>query len=318
MKNKILEMLENKGSYVSGEDISNALSISRTAVWKHINALRQQGYVIESKTNKGYCLTKSPDRFNEKKFFDSLNTSYMGKNFSALESVDSTNEELKRLARDGAVSGTVVIAEEQTAGKGRIGRSWSSAKYEGVYFSFLTRPRISPVQVPVVTILTGLCVCLAIRKTTNAKAMIKWPNDIIIENKKICGILTEMTAEAEQINFVVTGVGINVNNRSFPDEVGRKATSLYIETGDKQSREIILSEILFLVEKVFTEYFELGELSYIDEYKKYCASIGRDVLVDGKAGHAVDIEKNGELVVEFADGTRQHVFSGEVVVQGIY
>ena len=250
-----------------------------------------------------------------------LKTKWLAKNIIYLPTVDSTNQEVKRIASTHP-NGTVVIAEQQTAGKGRLGRVWSSPNGTGLWLSILLKPEIAPNQIAGITPVCGLGVCKAIRKYTGLNALIKWPNDIIIGNKKICGILTETSVEADNINYAVTGIGINVNTTEFDDNIKHKATSLRIETGSVINRENLFKEIMLPLEEYLDNYFSNPEGGISEEYIALCATLGRKVTVNrGKSifsGKAVAVETTGDLIVELSDGTVEKVSSGEVTVQGIY
>lgn len=258
---------------------------------------------------------------NKLELTNNLETDWLAKEVIYFEVVDSTNQEVKRTAQNYS-HGTVVIAEQQTAGKGRLGRVWSSPNSTGLWFSILLKPDIAPNQIANITLACGLGVCKAIRQFTGLNTLIKWPNDIIIGNKKICGILTEMTAEADRINYAVAGIGINVNTTEFDDEIKHKATSLCIECGTVINRAELFKEIMQSLEEEFDSYFSNPDGAISDEYTSLCATLGREVIVTRGntvfSGKAVAIANTGDLVVELANGTRVNVSSGEVTVQGIY
>ncbi len=322
MQEKIIETLLKSNSYVSGQDISSQLGISRQAVWKYINSLKEKGYVIESSTNKGYRLVSLPDYLNAEGIRRHLHTNVIGKNLIVLDSVGSTNDYLKKLGEEGCPNGTVVAAREQTRGKGRLGRVWQTKKDDGVAFSVLLRPNFAPSEVSPITPLAGLAVCKAIREYTGLDCMIKWPNDIIVGRKKIAGILTEMSAEFDAVDYVITGIGINVEHTMFPEEIAYKATSILLETG----RHIDKNELLSCVLSYLENEFSLNNLELtpnaVNEYSSMCATINRNVSFRRGTrtinGVAVGIESNGELKVMLSDGTICLVNSGEVTVQGIY
>ncbi len=321
-KNKIYLLLKQCDGYVSGEKISEVLGITRSAVWKYIKQLRKDGYVIESATRKGYHLMQSSDKLNEAELSYSLNTKTLGNKIIFLPKTDSTNTEIKRLAVKGYAEGVTVVAEQQTGGKGRLGRMWVSPSDTGLWFSFLLKPDLSPLHIAGITLACGMGVCIAIRKYTSLNAFIKWPNDIIINNKKVCGILTEMSAEADKINFAVVGIGINVNTTFFPAEIQHKATSLFLEKGIAIDRKELFRQVLTEVEKYLNDYSENYGIYVIDEYKKYCATLGRNVcVVRGNhtiQGKAVDIAETGDLIILTDDNQKININSGEVTVQGIY
>lgn len=320
MKEKVLNLLK-EGEYISGEKLSEILGVSRTAVWKAINTLRKEGYEIDSVTKRGYKLMKKPNVINAADIAEGLDLKVIGTEIVTLKTVDSTNEEIKRRAQKNAESGLVVIACNQTAGKGRLGRSWFSSD-GGIYFSVLLRPELPPNDISGITLAAGLGVCVAIRKLTGLNAMIKWPNDVIIGNKKVCGILTEMTAQTDMVDFVVVGIGINVLNDSFPEEISNKVTSLKMETEEQINLSQLMREIISVLDRIFTSYLLGISQEDMKLYKSMCATIGREVsLIRGgekMSGKAIDITADGELVVRLKDGKRITVNSGEVTVQGIY
>ncbi len=264
---------------------------------------------------------KNNNIINQNTLTENLKTKWLAKKLVYLPSVDSTNQEVKRIASD-YPNGTVVVAEKQTAGKGRLGRIWSSPKGTGLWFSILLKPDISPNQIAGITLACGLGVCKAIRKYTGLNALIKWPNDIIIGNKKICGILTEMKAQADRISYAIAGIGINVNTTEFDEDIKHKATSLSVEANIAIDRVDLFKEIMLCLEKSFEDYFSNPDKAISDEYIKLCATLGRNVTVTrGNTifnGKAVGVNATGDLLVEIQDGTTIQVSSGEVTVQGIY
>ena len=321
-KDKILQCLKEAGDYVSGEDLSRKLGVSRSAVWKNINSLRESGYPIESVTNRGYRLSAEPDVLNEPEVLDGLKTKTVGRSIAAFREIDSTNEEAKRRAQQGAPHGSVFVAERQLGGKGRLGRVWVSPPKTGLWFTILLRPEEVPSQVAGITLLTGLAVCRAIRAATGCGAMIKWPNDIVIGGRKVCGILTEMSAEIDRVHYAVVGIGINVNNGDFPPELSVKATSLRMETGKPVSRVRLLQRILEEFERLYDDYDKENQPFFLQDYKSLCVTLGRTVGASrGRekiTGTAVDITPDGELVVRLENGDLFQINSGEVTVQGIY
>lgn len=321
MKDKILSALENGGEYVSGEELSRRLGVSRTAVWKNIKALRDDGYIISSSTNKGYRLEGIPDLLNKQKICEGLKVNSVGTDLMIMKTVDSTNEEAKRKAAEGAASGLIIAAENQTEGKGRLGRSWKSSS-GGLYFTLMLRPELPPADIAGITLSAGYGVCLAIREFTGLDAMIKWPNDVIIGNRKVCGILTEMAAQSDRIDYVAIGIGINVNLSEFPEEIKNKATSLYLESGKKTDRNELFMCVIQKLDKVIGSFLFSFSAEDIEGFKKLCATIGKRVTLSRAGielcGEAVDITPAGELVIRNDEGKEFTVNSGEVTVQGIY
>lgn len=322
VKEKILAMLKENDGYLSGMEISRKLGVSRTAIWKNINSLRSDGYQIDSITNRGYQLISSPDILNAAMIQDHLGTELIGKEIEILKTVDSTNEEVKRRANLGAESGLIVAAEEQTAGKGRFGRSWNSQDKEAIYFTVLIRPELSPGDIASITLAAGYAVCLAVREYTQLDARIKWPNDIIIGHRKLCGILTEMAAQSDKIDYIAIGIGININQKSFPEEIKTKATSLYLETGHKIDRNDFFRIVIRKLDMVLKSFCVSVSVKDIENFKRLCATIGRKVSVQRfdsiLEGTAIDITPSGELVIKANDGKKYDINSGEVTVQGIY
>ena len=320
-KQTILQLLQQTDGYISGQELSSQLNITRAAVWKHIRSLRAEGYTIDSVTNRGYRLLHSPDLLSPESILAGLKTHTVGKRVFCFASTDSTNEEAKRHALQGVPDGSLFLAEEQTQGKGRLGRVWTSPPGSGLWFSVLKRTGLSPLQVSNMTLITGLAVCRAIRAQTGCPALIKWPNDIVIGSRKVCGILTEMAAEVDKVEYVIPGIGINVNIPSFPPELKKKATSLQIEMGKPVPRLPLLLAVLEELEKAL-DAFEENPLAFPEEYRQLCVSLNRTVKFfrNGREHHgrAVDISSEGELLVQEEDGSLTPIYSGEVSVQGIY
>lgn len=322
LKNRLFEILAGSEDHISGQALAARLGVSRQAVWKGIKALRDEGFVIDSVAGKGYKLTEMPIDLNELAVRYYLKTSNLGKNLIVLDSVGSTNDYLKQLGSEGCESGTVVTAHEQTKGKGRLGRSWESKRDDNLMFSILLRPRMAPKDMADITPLTGLAICQALRDYTGLDLKIKWPNDIIIGKKKLVGILTEMSAEFDAVEYIVTGIGINVDQTTFPDEIAHKATSLLLETGRHYDKNRLLAGLLGRIEEEFTRSSLALSAASIKEYKKLCATIGRSVTFKSGtrsiSGVAVDIDEDGALKVMLSDGSLRTVNAGEVTVQGIY
>lgn len=322
MQAKIAKMLYNTDRHISGQQISEELGVSRQAVSKAVKALREKGFEIESITNKGYLLKKMPSTLCEESILCYLNTRLVGKSIKVLDTVNSTNDYLKKLGSQGAEAGTVALAREQTAGKGRLGRTWQSKKDDGIAMSVLLRPETSPAEISSITPLAGLAVCRAINDFCKLDSRIKWPNDIIVGKKKLVGILTEMSAEFDRVDYTVTGIGINVKNTTFPDEIAHKATSVLLETGRHIDQNRFVACVLkYLERELVDNRYNLSGTSVTD-YQSLCATIGRSVtFTKGRrkiSGMAVGISNSGELEVMLSNGTISTVNSGEVTVQGIY
>lgn len=321
MKDKILELLKKEKTFVSGQALCEKFNVSRTAVWKAINSLRGMGYEIESVTNKGYRLVKSTDIVNEIEIKNFLETKILGKEIIVLDSVDSTNNYLKENA--GKIKGgTVVTARMQTGGKGRLGRKWETIKDEEICFSILLRPDISPMEVSAITPLCGLAVAKGLSDYFDFKGEIKWPNDVIVGSKKICGILTEMNCEFDKVDFIVIGIGINVLNTSFPAEIAYKATSCKMESNREINKNQLLATVLKHLEEVLIDNNYNFTEKTLEEYKSYCATLNREITFTRKGekaqGTATDINNLGELIVTMENGEKETIFSGEVTTQGIY
>ncbi|MDP4120648.1 MAG: biotin--[acetyl-CoA-carboxylase] ligase [Bacillota bacterium] len=300
MKNDVLKALKHTTEYISGESLSKSLGVSRAAVWKAIKSLRTDGYIIDSVTNKGYLLQRSPDLLSELEIAEYLHTKTLGKRIISLSEVDSTNRYLKKSALEGAEHGLAVISEMQTDGKGRLQRNWQSNQGIGIYLSVLLRPYVPPSDIAAVTQLSGLAVCKAINGFADVNAKIKWPNDILINGKKVCGILTETSSQADMVDFIVIGIGINVNNEFFGDDLSEKATSLFLSTGQKQNRAKLAATILNKLEQMLANGFLLNDDSLL-EYKSLCSTINQNVLAvcgnETISGKAVDINSRGELIL---------------------
>lgn len=331
LEHKVLEILKkNNENYVSGESLSEHLGVTRTSIWKYINSLKEAGYNIESVTRKGYRLIDSSDILNEFEVSSGLKTDLIGNKIVYIKEVDSTNLYARKIALEGAEDGTVVIADAQTAGRGRLGRSWSSMSGKGIWMSVVLKPQISPEDVQIITLGASVAAVKAIHEVTGIRAGIKWPNDIICEGKKVCGILTEMNSEVEMVNFLILGIGINVNHSilDFPDEIKSIATSLavYSGMGDKKNvklfrRSDIIKKLLYELEQIYNKIKKGAIKDIIDEWKLYSVTLGKQVRVmyknDTYTGTAMDIREDGRLVVKCDDGCTRDVFSGEVSVRGI-
>lgn len=323
MKTEILSILREADGYISGQQLCKQFQVSRTAVWKVIEQLKEEGYQIEAVRNRGYRLESAPDVMWRAEVESLLTTKWAGCGVIYLPETDSTNTRAKRLGDEGASHGTLVIAEQQTGGKGRRGRRWESPAGSSIYMSILLRPEIQPNQAPMLTLVMAQSVAEAIRGVTNQEALIKWPNDIVVNGKKVCGILTEMSTEIQWINHVVIGVGINVNIESFPEELEETATSLYLESGKRQRRAPLIAEVMKQFERYYNQFIQTGDLSGMqEEYNRLLVNRDREVRVLEPGheynGRAAGINETGELLIRTGDGQIRKVYAGEVSVRGIY
>ena len=323
MKAEILRLLKESSSYISGQQLCDPFQVSRTAVWKVMEQLKKEGYTIEAVRNKGYRLLDSPDVLSKAEIESLVTTKWAGRQVVYYDETDSTNNQAKAAGEKGEVHGTLFVADRQTAGKGRRGRGWESPSGNSVSMTILLRPEIPPVKAPMLTLVMALAVADGIRDALGVDAGIKWPNDIVLNKKKICGILTEMSTEIDYINYVVIGVGINVNQETFPDEIKETATSLKVETGKPVKRAGVIATVMERFEQYYEQFVQREDLSGIREAYEAClVNRDRDVRVLDPAGayeaHAKGINDTGELIVVLPDGTEREIYAGEVSVRGIY
>jgi BirA family biotin operon repressor/biotin-[acetyl-CoA-carboxylase] ligase len=323
LKREILKLLkENTNDFVSGQDISKKLGVTRTSIWKYMNQLKDDGYEIESISKRGYRILSSPDILSFEEIEPYLNTKFIGKNIIHFDSIDSTNSRAKQFAESADADGTIVISEEQTSGRGRLGRSWVSPKHTGVWMSIILRPNLNPMEAVKLTQIAAAAIVDASLEL-GIKTYVKWPNDIVMNHKKVCGILTEMNAELTRINYVIVGIGINVNisEEDFPKDLIDIATSLKIETKASISRQLLVSKILNSFERLYLEFINENNIeASINICKENSALIGKEILVirkDAKIeAKALDIDDEGKLLVEYKDGKQEYLISGEVSIRG--
>ena len=330
MKAEILSLLRERKEYVSGQELCETFGVSRTAIWKAIGQLKKEGYSIEAVRNKGYKLVigQGQEIYGQNELTSRIHTEWVGHPVYYYDTVGSTNVTAKQLGEEGAPHGTLVVADMQTAGRGRRGRSWESPADTNLYFTLLLRPEISADRAPMLTLVMALAVTAGIRNLLPqhaAEIAIKWPNDIVVRGKKVCGILTEMSLSVEQgsIDHVVIGVGINVRQASFPEELADKATSLQTAFAQELSRTELLTDICEAFESYYELFVEAGDLSLVrDTYNDLLVNRGRQVRVLDPAGEydgvAEGIDETGKLRVSLPDGSVKEVFAGEVSVRGIY
>lgn len=323
MKEEILRLLRSADGYISGQELCNRFGVSRTAVWKAINQLKEAGYEIEAQQNKGYRLMAAPDLMTEAEIKSLMHTEWVAKEVLYFDTIDSTNTKAQELAEKGYPSGTLVVADKQESGKGRRGRSWVSPSGTGIFMTLMIKPDINPNNASMLTLVAALAVAKAITSVTGEEALIKWPNDIVVNGKKVCGILTEMNAQFDYINNIVVGIGINVHNESFPEEISQMASSLMIEAGGKRfHRAQIIAETMSYFEQYYDTFLKTQDLSaLVREYDELLVNRNKSVRVlDPKEpfdGKAMGITPKGELIVDTWE-SRKLVSSGEVSVRGIY
>ena len=323
MKGEILKLLKETDGYVSGQELCRRFGVSRTAVWKVINQLKEEGYEIEAVRNRGYALKGAGDVLSEAELLSCLKTEWAGGRTVYFDATDSTNIQARRLAEAHAPHGTLVVSDRQDGGKGRRGRSWASPSGVGIWMSLILRPEIAPSSASMLTLAAALAVREGIQEETGLSPLIKWPNDLVLNGKKICGILTEMNTELMEIQYVITGIGINVNQREFPPEIRDTATSLSLEAGRSFRRSSLIAAILKAFEKDYAAFLKTGDLSLLlEEYNACLVNRGKEVCILDPSGEyravAEGIDESGSLLVTLPDGTRREIISGEVSVRGIY
>lgn len=322
MKDKILTLLKaEQNLFISGEEISNKLKVSRASIWKYVQKLRDEGYTIEATTNKGYRLSSSPDLLTYEEIKDNLTTKYIGNKILHFDSIDSTNNKAKALALEGEIEGTVIIAEEQSCGRGRMGRVWFSTRGKGIFMSIIARPNISPERAGIITQITAAAVGKAI-ENFSLKPSIKWPNDIYINDKKVCGILTEMSCEFNEIHHLIIGIGLNVNQvkEDFTEELLSTATSMKIELKQDISRRGLIADILSNFESLYDEFILYGNSKTGIAYcRENSFLLGKNVSITKKGTSinvkCLDISGDGNLIVQYSDGKIENLFSGEVTLK---
>ena len=322
MRNEILDYFRKAdGNFVSGQQISKDLHVSRTAIWKHINVLKERGYIFESSTRKGYRLIYAPNLLTPLEIDSALHTETFGRHVVYLESTQSTNEEAKKIARDGAEEGTIVVAEEQITGHGRLARGFYSPFAKGIWFSLILRPKFFPMEASKCTLLAAVGVCRGIRRMGLADAGIKWPNDILVHGKKLVGILTLMSASMEKIDYIIMGIGINtgIKKNEFPEDFREGATS-FLNEGINVSRKDLLAAILGELEKEYSIAQDEGFDKVLDDWRALSVTLGQEVRVifgdDSYTGKAVDIDRDGCLLVNTGSEVKR-VIAGDVSIRPV-
>lgn len=306
---------DGDGAHISGQTMSLELGMSRTAVWKHIGALRKAGYSIEGSPRKGYRLGRSPVPFNGVEVLSRLEGGLIGRDLFFYPTLESTNSKAYLMAAEGAEEGTVVVADCQSGGKGRLGRTWHSPPGLNLYASVILKPPIPPQEAQTLTLMAAVAVAEAVAAYSPVRPTVKWPNDILIDSKKAAGILTEMNSETDRVNFVILGVGVNLN-MNIPDELLKTATSIREKTGEEVPRAAFASALFSSIEKWYKVYLDRGFEQVREAWKGYFEKEGKPVRVRGSQeveGICLGIDSQGSLLVRLASGSTERVIAGELV-----
>ncbi len=314
MQDEILSALRRRHEYISGEDLSSQLGVSRQALWKHIQGLKEAGYDIVAVPHLGYRLEASPDRLYPAEISWQLQTRSFGKTVHYYDELASTMDTAEELALSGAAEGTLVVAEAQTRGRGRMGRDWVSPKYQGIYCSLILRPRIAPAATPVLTLLAGVSVVEALAAFCHMHVSIKWPNDILLHARKLAGILTEMQAETDSTHFVIIGIGINAN--TVPGMLPREGISLQQELKRPVERAGVLRAVLERLEHNYGLFLRSGPRPITEAWSRHSSTLGSRVRVAGSGrpveGEAVGVDDDGALLVRTDAGILRRIAGGDV------
>jgi BirA family transcriptional regulator, biotin operon repressor / biotin---[acetyl-CoA-carboxylase] ligase len=313
---RLMERLRDAGGqFVSGTEIAELLGVSRAAVGKRVTALRARGYEIEAVHNRGYRLVNEPDSLEPAAVGALLTTAWLGRVYLRHRTLSSTNDEAARLAADGAPHGTVVLADEQTSGRGRLGRPWRSPAGEGLYFSAVLRPRLTPAAAPPLTLAAAVGVAEGVRGFVGRPPTLKWPNDVLYDGRKLCGVLSELSVEGARVRHVILGVGINVNTETLPQELDR-ATSIRQARGDVVRRSLVLASVLGALERWIDRLVADGPRPVLDAWLTYADWIGQPLTVTTPQGElrgvALGLDEGGALRLRREDGSEIAVTAGEV------
>jgi BirA family transcriptional regulator, biotin operon repressor / biotin---[acetyl-CoA-carboxylase] ligase len=312
---------KSNGEFLSGQYLADLLGCSRTAIWKHMEDLRNEGFELEAIRRKGYRIVSVPEKITSNEIQLGLTTKRLGRQIHYEESVSSTQKIALQMSFDGAPEGTIVIAEEQTSGRGRMNREWHSAKFSGIWMSIILRPDLLPKDAPQLTLITAVAIVQAIEEVTTLHPEIKWPNDILVNGKKVTGILTELQAESDRINSVIIGIGMNVNqeSNSFPDEIASIATSMFIESGEKINRARLIQVVLTKLEYLYDLYLQEGFYPIKLLWESYAVSIGKMInarmLKETIKGKALGITDDGVLMLEDDSGKVHYIYSADIELQ---
>jgi len=318
-RDRILELFRQApDQFVSGEEICRLLGVSRTAIWKQIGQLRELGYCVEAVRSRGYRLLSPPDRLLPAEVTSGLETRRIGREVVYFEITDSTNAQARRLAEDGAAEGTVVIADQQTSGRGRLGRFWLSPPGVNLYLSIILRPTFPPRDATSMTFLSAVAVAHAVAEAGPFVPQLKWPNDLLLDGKKVAGLLNEMNAETEQVHYLVLGIGVNLNmaTAQFPSDLRTPATSLLAAGGVEVSRRMFTQNLLRHLDNLYDQYLREGFAPIRAAWEQHCNMIGRQVEVDSPpqrfVGTVYGIDAIGALLVDVPGGGRERVLAGDV------
>ncbi len=318
IERSVLELLRNHPGFHSSAELTDKLQVTRAAVSKAVARLRDRGYGIESKASVGYQLDSVPDRLYPELIQHDLKTQFVGQEIVHFEKTDSTNTQASKLADASVPEGMLVVAESQTAGRGRLGRQWSSPAGKNLYGSFVLRPSLPPVAAAQITLLTGLCVARAIETTAGIKPRIKWPNDVLIGDLKVCGILTESSSELDRVNWLVIGIGVNLNIEKFPDELKKIATSVRIATGKPVDRARFARELCIQLEAHYLKFVTQGFAPFRDDWERYARMSGEEVRVgtgtETVEGRSLGLDSDGFLQVETQNGRVVRIVAGDVTL----
>ncbi len=321
MEDILIKLMDGEGEYISGEDLAKELGITRAAIWKKIAKLREEGYEIESVPRKGYRLLISPQNvLNVQRIKREIDLSSFGGEFIYLNEVDSTNTYLKNNS-ESLQSGAIVFAEKQNAGRGRFGRAWENEYGKNIQMSILLKPKIVPERAVFITLVAGAAL-ISTFLDMGIDSKIKWPNDILVGDKKVCGILTELNLELMEINNIILGIGVNVNAEKFPESIGKKATSLLIE-GHETKREDIIIGFVNNFKVLYRDYIENNKKDVVLEIlNKYSFLEGKKIKVEDASGYIEGqyerIDAQGNLVIISDNGKKLSLSSGEVSLKNIY
>ncbi|MDE2231807.1 MAG: biotin--[acetyl-CoA-carboxylase] ligase [Candidatus Omnitrophica bacterium] len=314
MQEQIIQFLKESDGYISGEEISVKLKISRAAIWKHMQELRAEGYEIAAVPHLGYRLVVCPDKLLSYEITSGLGTRTIGRQVVVLDTVTSTMDEAFRMGMDNCPEGAVVCAEAQSKGRGRLGRAWSSPKGKGLYFSVVLRPQVPLNQLAQLTLMSAVALAEAIETTSGLKVLIKWPNDILFESHKLAGILTELRAESDQVKFVVLGIGLNVN--SSLNQLAPQATSLKLAAGRSFNRTQVLQAVLRCLDKGYARLLRHEWPTIMQEWLKHSATINKRVRITDAAGtvegEAVDLDGDGALLIRKDNGLVVRKTAGDI------